>query len=732
VREPGGIDAYLAEMAMATDTQGGMPGDANGAAAAGSAGATKAMRGERRIVTVLFADVVNSTGLAENLDPEDWTEIMNGAFEHLTGPIHRYEGTVARLMGDGMLAFFGSPAAHEDDPQRAVLAALDIVEAIRAYGGFLKRSRQLDFSVRIGINTGPVVVADVGSAVAMEVTAMGDAVNTAARMQQTAAPGTVQLSAETYRLVAPLFDVKPLGNIDVKGKSGPLPTYQVVGLKPEPERLRGRGVVAPLIGRDGELAQLKQAADQLREGRGQIVCLIGEAGLGKSRLLAELRQYWLDQSDPFSWDVMYGVPYDATRPFGLFQNYARGMFGIHLDDTAEAIHQKVAAAFRAAGATDESMALCSVAMERVIAAKVLHEAKEFPAETVKQDIYDIMYPAFRQACLNGPMICMVDDLQWADPASVDLLVRLLDLTDEVPLMILCAFRPERQSPAWQMKLKAETDFPHRYTEIMLRPLGAGDSDALVSALLQVTDLPGELHDLIARKTEGNPYFIEEVIRSLIDQGAIEQAPDGLRWREGAEISSITIPDSLQTLLMARIDRLDQEAKSTLQMASVIGRSFYYRILQAISDSALAVDRHLHALERVELLREAGRTPELEYIFKHELARDAAYATILNRKRREFHLRVAEAIESLFAGRLEEHAHRLAQHFERAGEDERAMRYSEMAGRVAADIHANAEGIAHYTKALEAAQRVGASPQDVGRLEAARRALQRSTGAPAAS
>ena len=695
------------------DKQGVMSSQHERASAAdAAAGKGGKVRGERRVVTVLFVDVVNSTGLAEKLDPEDWTEIMNGAFERLTAPIHRYEGTVARLMGDGLLAFFGAPAAHEDDPQRAVLAALDIIDAVHTFAGTLGG---LDFSVRIGINTGAVVMADVGSAASMEYTAMGDAVNVAARMQQTAAPGTVQLSAETYRLVAPLFEVIPLGDIELKGKTEPVPAYRVTGIKPHPDRLRGlRGVSAPLVGRDSELTQLREIIDQLRQGRGQIVCLIGEAGLGKSRLLGELQQYWLERNDADRWDIMYGIPYDASRPFGLFQNFARGMFGIQLDDAAEVIHRKVEETLRGKGAPDEAVALCSVAMEHVIAAKALHEAEDYPAEVIKQDIYDNVYPAWREACLAAPTVMVVDDLQWSDQASVDLLIHLMSLVEEVPLLILCAFRPERQSPAWQVKLKAETDFPHRYTEIALRPLGTGDSEALVSALLRISDLPAELRQLIAHKAEGNPYFVEEVVRTLIEQGVIYRTAEGLRWNGDTSAAEIAIPDSLQALLMARIDRLDEEAKSTLQMASVIGRSF--------SDSAMALDKHLRSLERVELLREAGRMPELEYIFKHELARDAAYATILNRRRRAFHLRVAEAIEQLFSGRLEEHAHRLAQHFEQAGEDERAMKYYEMAGEVAAGIHAHAEGVAHYARALEAARRAGAPAQELARLEAARLAL----------
>ncbi len=685
-------------------------------------GSASRVKGERRVVTVLFADVVNSTGLAEVLDPEDWTEVMNGAFPLLTAPIRRYEGTVGRLMGDGMLAFFGAPTAHEDDPQRAILAALDIIDAVKAYGERMREQHGIDFSVRIGINTGPVVVADVGSAAFTEQTAMGDAVNVAARMQSTAAPGTIQVAGDTHRLVARLFDFEPLGDIELKGKSAPVAAYRALGLKADPARVRPVSAIsAPLIGRDKELGLLKQAVDQVRQGRGQIVCLIGEAGLGKSRLLAELERYWIESGEPdFQWDGIVGVPYDVHRPFGLFQNFARGMFGVQLEDPPDVIHRKVEDTFVTMGMPSEAMALCAVAMERVIAAKVLHEAKEdFPAQAVKADLYQNLYPAFLNSARSSPRVILLDDLQWADQASVELVIHLLGVADEAPILYLLSMRPERQSAGWQAKVAADTDYPHRYTEIVLRPLDAECTDALIAALLDIHDLPAELRELVMRKTEGNPYFIEEVVRSLIEQGAVYREGVALRWKAGISVADIAIPDSLQSLLVARIDRLDEEARHTLQMASVIGRSFYYRILLAISDSAMTVDKHLRALERVELLREAGRLPELEYIFKHELARDAAYATILNRRRREFHLRVAEAIESLFEGRLEEHAHRLAQHFELAGDDARAAKYFEMAGDVALSLDAGSEAEAHFVRALAAAGRLPEAGEAVSRLEAKR-------------
>jgi predicted ATPase len=419
---------------------------------------------------------------------------------------------------------------------------------------------------------------------------------------------------------------------------------------------------------------------------------------------------------------MVAVPYDSTRAFGLFQNYARRMFGVELEDGAQAIDQKVHARLDPLNqAAPEAIGLCSIAIQRVITAAALDDTFGFSSQAVKNDIKELMFPAFRESCKLGPVVVVVDDMQWADPASVDLLIHLLSLTDEVPILMLCAFRPERQSPAWQLKLKAETDFPHRYLELPLMPLSAGDTETLVTSLLRIRDLPDDVRQLILRKADGNPYFTEEIVRSLVEQGVIEEIEGNRHWRPGAKVADVAIPDSLQALLMARIDRLDAEAKSTLQMASVIGRSFYYSILQAISDSAMALDKDLRSLERVELLREAGRQPELEYIFRHELARDAAYATILNRKRREFHRRVAEAMEMIFADRIESQAHRLAQHFELAQDDDRALRYYEIAATAAMNLGATPEATRHYTSAIDAARRLGREG-DVLRISASQAAL----------
>jgi class 3 adenylate cyclase len=292
-----------------------------------TARAERTMQGERRIVTVLFCDVKGSTAMAEQLDPEDWAEIMNRAFQHLIQPVYRYEGTVARLMGDAILAFFGAPIAHEDDPERAVLAGLGIVEDIRAFRDQLRRERGLDFNVRVGINTGLVVVGEVGSDLRVEYTAMGDAVNLAARMEQTAQPGTVQIAENTYRTVAPLFDCEPLGGIEVKGKAEPVLAYRVLRPKTSPGRMRGiAGLDSPLVGRAAEFGAIQRAIRALRQGQGSIIALMGEAGLGKSRLLAEARQWALSadassqpaSSNQLQWSEGRSVSYDTATPYAPF------------------------------------------------------------------------------------------------------------------------------------------------------------------------------------------------------------------------------------------------------------------------------------------------------------------------------------------------------------------------------------------------------------------------------
>ena len=661
-----------------------------------SARAGQTMAGERRVVTILFCDVKGSTAAAEKIDPEDWAEIMNGAFEHLIAPVYRYEGTLARLMGDAILAFFGAPIAHEDDPERAVLAGLGIVEGIEPYREQVRERWDLDFNVRIGINTGLVVVGEVGSDLRMEYTAMGDAVNRASRMEQTAQPGTVQIAEETHKRVAPLFDLKTLGDIEVKGKAAPVPAYRVVGRKARPRRLRGvEGLSAPLVGRAQEMKALQESLQDLRQGRGGIVCLIGEAGLGKSRIIDELHGAF-DLEGGY-WAESRGISYETNRPYGQFQQHLRLLWGIGELDEVPIVRDRLSAALAGLPAGEREPAT------QVLGALFLKGTEPaesgLEGEALKRQLLAASLAIWRRQMERAPTVLVFDDLHWADSASTELLTHLFQLTDSGPILFLCAFRPVRNAPSWQIKQAAEADYPHRYREVGLQPLSNASSRKLVDELLTISELPPMLLELIQERAEGNPFFVEEVIRTLIDSGAVVRDEGRARWTASIEVDALVIPDNLQSLLTARMDRLEVEERNTLQLASVIGRSFYYRVLQAISGAADDLDRHLSALQRVELILEAAREPELEYAFRHALTQEAAYRSILRKERRAYHLQVGEALEQLYPGREDEFAPLLAHHFLEA-DDIRGPKYALLAGDEAFRLYALEDAIRHYRHALK--------------------------------
>ena len=673
----------------------------------------RTMRGERRIITMLFCDVVGSTAMAGQLDPEEWAEIMNEAFEYLITPIYRYEGTVARLLGDAILAFFGAPIAHEDDPQRAILAGLAIVEGIKSFAAEIGEDYGLDFNVRVGINTGPVVVGEVGTDLALEYTAMGDAINLASRMESTAEPGTVQITANSYELVAPLFDVRDAGKIAVKGKDDPVQAYYVVGLKAQPGLLRGiSGLRTPLVGRAQELDRLQQLVHNLRQGQGQIICLSGEAGLGKSRLIAELqREFATDlRAENIGWIEGPSISYDSARPYGAIMQMFRLLSRVSRSDPAHIARQKIRAQISSFNpVVRKSMAH---ALEILLLIEGDADQPGLEGEALQRELFAAFLTTWRDTVNSIPLVAVFDDLQWADSSSVELLIHLLQLVKTTPSIFICSYRPYRESAGLQIEEVAADSYADHFTTICLQPLAPADSMDMVNNLMAFGELPQSLYDKILKKADGNPFFIEEVVRALIDSGVLVQEESGLRWRSAANVAEIEIPDNVLALLVARIDRLDKDSKQIVQLAAVIGRSFYKRVLQRISDPAIALDDHLQELQAMELIREEPGSPELSYAFRHALTRDAAYKSILHRQRRRYHRRVAEALEQLFPQNLEEEAHQLAYHFNEARNFERALFYFTMAGDQAARLYANNEAIELYGRALELAQESGTDEQKV--------------------
>jgi predicted ATPase/class 3 adenylate cyclase len=669
-----------------------------------NASTRRSLAAERRVVTILFSDVKGSTAMAEHLDPEDWAEIMNEAFDYLTSPIIRYGGTVARLMGDSILAFFGAPTAHEDDPLRAVLAGLDIVSGIQQFRKQIVEEFNLDFNVRVGINTGVVVVGEMGTALAGEYTAMGDAVNLAARMEQTASSGTVQITGETYRLVAPWVSVESLGGIEVKGKSEPIQAYCVLERKTHPDKARGLdGLASPLVGRNQEYTQLDTALADLIERRGRIVTLVGEAGLGKSRLIEETRANFEQiNTDQMQWIESRGISYETASPYSLFGPALRQACQIEEGDPPDIVRDKIAKRFQDVDSENQPGLIRTV--ELVLSVHQTNNSSEYllEGEALKLEIFENMINIWSDVASRIPLILVFDDLHWADATSVDLLIHLFQLTDQVPILFICAFRPYRTSPAWQLKDAAEKDHSHRYSEIVLSPLNKVDSGILMDNILEIADLPEKMKESILRKSEGNPFFLEEVVRTLIDNGQLQRGDNGLQWQATSNFDDIDIPDNLQALLLARIDRLKKDARLTLQLASVIGRFFLYSVLQAIGDKIDDLDEELVTLQRMDLIREEPRLPELEYVFRHELTRDAAYQSILRRQRRRYHREVGNAIEELFPDRKEEYAHRLAYHFNAARDYSRALKYYKIAGDQSLLLFANQEANEYFQQAIDIA------------------------------
>lgn len=539
--------------------------------------------GERKLVTALFADIVDSTMLAERMDPEDWRDIVSGAHKCVSQAVYNYEGTIAQLLGDGVLAFFGAPLAHEDDAERAIRAALEILSRTGAYADEL-RSKGLDLQMRIGLNTGLVVVGNIGSDLHMEYLAIGDTVNLAARVQNAAEPNSILVTEHTHRHASSLFDFQDRGKISVKGKAEPIQVYRVLGERKGAVRTRGiAGLASPLVGRQRELATLIQIVQDARSGRGSLVSIIGEAGLGKSRLIAEWRKAVLSEpiAVPVRWVEGRCLSYGAAIAHHLSTDILRALIGVAAGSTEEETRHALSdTVTRLFGAESKEVYpflghLLGIRLEDEMAERVKY--LDGPALQAR---YIASYKRLLETLAHDmPTVIICEDLHWADPSSVELGSQIVPIAAHVPLVFAFATRADKQAPGWKLVTQAHEIAGVGATDLYLAPLSDNESKTLVSNLLQVEALPENLRGLILAKAEGNPFFVEEVLRMLIDRGGIAYR-DG-KWGVTREIQNIDIPDTLQGVLAARIDRLSEDAKRTLQIAAVIGRKFQVRVLEKV-------------------------------------------------------------------------------------------------------------------------------------------------------
>ena len=680
--------------------------------------AARPVAGERKFVTVLFADVVNSTSMGEQLDPEHVIEIMNGAFAFLNVAVAKYGGTVARLMGDAVLAFFGAPLTHEDDAERAVRAGLEIQAAAKEYGQTIKANYGLDFNVRVGINTGLAVLAVVGDEIKTEYTAMGDTTNLAARLQSAAKPGTVLISADTYHLVKPLFDFNPRGAIEFKGKSAPVQTYEALAPKTVPGRARGlEGVSSPLVGRDAEVRLLQDKLEGLLAGQGAFAAVIGEAGLGKSRLIAELRKLMNTESrSQVAWIEGRAISYGRSTAYYPWRQIIREAVGAQEGDEPDTVRERLRLAYDRHGLPSADLPFLEalLGVEGEASSRLV---RSLDGEALRQRLVEATRSYIGVLAQTAPVVLVLDDLHWADESSVELLLSMTELVESAPLLVICLMRPDKDAASWSILERARNRLGGRFTEIVLEPLDAEHSHELLGNLLYIEDLPASVHDLILQKAEGNPFFVEEVIRTLIDSRHIVR--ENSHWRARREIINVAIPDTLAGLLSARIDRLPEDTKQVAQTSAVLGRIFAYRALTAVCAAAPPNERvedvepHLGTLTYEELVRERARDPDLEYIFKHTLTQEAAYDLLLIRRRKELHRRAGSVLEQVYSERLDDSVPALAHHFWLGEDWARAAKYSMRAGVRAMELYAQRDALEYFERACEALESLpDASPEQL--------------------
>ncbi|HLF75212.1 MAG TPA: adenylate/guanylate cyclase domain-containing protein, partial [Anaerolineales bacterium] len=671
-----------------------------------AARARDAMLGERRVITMLFCDVKGSTAAAERVDPEVWTDIINGVFDYMIRPIYKYEGLVPRLMGDAILAFFGAPIAHEDDPQRAVLAGLEIQEGIKPYAEQVRLQHGLEFGLRVGINTGLVVVGEIGSDLRMEYTAIGDAINLAARMEQTAAAGAVQISEDTYKLVAPFFDVEPLGEVEVKGKSTPVKTYRVLGSKASPGQLRGlQGLPSPLVGREAQMAALNERLEQLEKGAGAVVAVIGEAGLGKSSLIAELKRS--NERAGCKWLKGEALSYARSISYFLWRQVIRQSIRAHQDDSPAEVRHKLRYVCDCCTLPGGDIPFLE-AMLAVESEESSQVVMGYQGEALIQRMTEAVRGYLCGLAAEAPLVIAFDDLHWADEASLNLLLSLVDLAGSQPILFICMSRPDKTVPGWDVMTRMQQVIEGRYHRLELEPLQAEQTDVLLTNLLGIKGLPKNVRDLIVEKADGNPFFIEELIRSLIETKQIVR--ENSHWKAMNADAKISLPNTLRGVLSARIDRLPESSRHVLQHAAVIGRSFDLRVLKRLTGLNGGLDAHIQYLEEASLIEPLRD----EYAFRHILVQEAAYDSILIKQRAQLHRQIGEISEELYVERIEEAAPLLAHHFY-AAQDPRSLKYDLLAGEKAARLYANAEAATHFSRALEVARRIPIDKQQITKL-----------------
>jgi class 3 adenylate cyclase/tetratricopeptide (TPR) repeat protein len=644
------------------------------------------IEGERKLVTVLFADVANYTSMSEKLDPEEVHQVMDGCFRILMDEIHKYEGTINQFTGDGVMALFGAPVAHEDHAQRACYAALSIQNTLADYGEKLKKECGIDFKMRIGVNSGPVVVGSIGDDLRMDYTAIGDTINLASRMETTAKPGTVLVSGFTYKLVRDYFKFESLGRIQVKGKEEPQEAYELIRTSEVKTRIEAAAVagLTKFVGRNREMESLQEALHKVQSGSGQVLGIVGEAGVGKSRLILEMKR--LFPKEEYGYLEGRCLHYGGSMAYLPLLDILRSYFEIKEGEQEFLIKKKMKEKIFE---LDEKLKTVLPPFQELLSLKVEDEAYlKLEPKQKREKIFEAMRDLFIRESQNKPLVLVFEDLHWIDKTSEEFLDYFIGWLANTPILLILLYRPE-YTHRWASR--------SYYHNVRVDQLSVETSSELVQSILREGEVVPELSNLILGKAAGNPLFMEELTHSLLENGSIQKKDH--QYFLSRRPSDIQVPDTIQGIIAARIDRLDESLKRIMNVASVIGREFAFCILQAVMEMKEELKSHLLNLQGLEFIYEKRLFPELEYIFKHALTQEVAYNSLLLKRRKEIHEKIGRAIEEIYPDRLEEFYEMLGYHYSKSDNLDKACQYLKLSGNKAVRSYSNLEAFHFYKDAI---------------------------------